>query len=318
MQEKIDSELLKAMIDSPFNQIDYENLLARNPAKIREEEMSIALKEAPHPVPASLSVENIYIPSSQPQRNIRLRVYRPRERKNLPILLYFHGGAFIYGTPEQYDFIFFRLALDIEAAIVSVDYRLAPEHPFPAAMEDSYDALLWLSESAEQIEGNKNNITIGGSSAGATIAASLTHYARDQKEACIRHQYLLYPPTDHLMRTSSMKELAHAPMQTQKAAEWMWKHYLQQKIDQPPQYAVPIQEKNLKNLPEATVIICELDPLKDEGKEYAKKLQEAEVSVNLIEIQGAVHAFDFFACSLSEIFYHQQVELFKHILHQKS
>ncbi len=318
MQEKIDSELLKAIIDSPFNRIDYENLLASNPAKIREEEMSITLKEKPLPVPLSLSVENICIPSYQPQRNIRLRVYRPKEKQNLPILLYFHGGAFIYGTPEQYDFIFFRLALDIEAVIVSVDYRLAPEHPFPAALEDGYDALLWISEFAEQIQGNKNNIIIGGSSAGATIAASLAHYARDQKEVYIRHQYLLYPPTDHLMKTLSMKKLAHAPMQTRKAAEWMWKHYLQQKMDQLPQYAVPMQEKNFKNLPETTIIICELDPLKDEGKEYAEKLQEAEVSVNLIEIRGAVHAFDFFACSLSENFYHQQVKLFKHILKQKS
>uniref|UniRef100_UPI00321A1242 alpha/beta hydrolase n=1 Tax=Chryseobacterium sp. TaxID=1871047 RepID=UPI00321A1242 len=272
----------------------------------------------PLPVPLFLSVENIHIPSSEPQRNIRIRVYRPKGKRNLPVLLYFHGGAFIYGTPEQYDFIFYRLALDIDAVIVSVDYRLAPEHPFPAAMEDGYDALLWLSESAAQVGGNKNKIIIGGSSAGATIAASVTHYARDKKETKILHQYLLYPPTDHLLKTSSMEELACAPMQTRKAAEWMWKHYLQQQIIQPPKYSVPLQETDFYNLPDATIIVCELDPLKDEGKEYAQKLQLAGVSVNLLEVKGTVHAFDFFPCKTSENFYLQQVQLFKSILIQKS
>ncbi|BAP31402.1 esterase/lipase [Chryseobacterium sp. StRB126] len=318
MQEKIDTELLKAITDSPFNGINYEYLLANHPEKIREEEMAVMTMEELPPVPSSLSVENICIPSSEPQRNIRLRAYQPKGKQNLPVLLYFHGGAFIYGTPEQYDFIFYRLALDIDAAIVSVDYRLAPKHPFPAAMEDGYDVLLWLSESADQIGGNKNRIMIGGSSAGATIAASITHYARDKEEINILHQYLLYPPTDHLLKTSSMNELAHAPMQTKKAAEWMWKHYLQPSTAHPPRYSVPCQENNFKNLPEATIILCEFDPLKDEGKEYAKKLQDAGISVTLLEIEGAVHAFDFFPCQLSEAFHQQQVKLFNRILTRKS
>ncbi|AZB26158.1 alpha/beta hydrolase [Chryseobacterium bernardetii] len=318
MQEKIDAELLKAVIGSPFNEIDYGYLLAHHPAKIREAEMNIMAMERSLFVPTSLSVENIHIPSSDNQRGIRLRVYSPKGKQDLPVLLYFHGGAFIYGTPEQYDFIFFRLAVDIHAVIVSVDYRLAPEHPFPAAMHDGYDALQWLSQSAQQIGGSKNRIMIGGSSAGATIAASITHYARDQKEINIQHQYLLYPPTDHLLETPSMNELANAPMQTKKAAGWMWKHYLQYPMIQPPQYSVPLQEKDFKNLPEATVIVCELDPLKDEGKQYAEKLQNAGVTVTLLEVQGAVHAFDFFPCQLSETFYQQQVKLLKHILTQKS
>ncbi|WP_250254670.1 alpha/beta hydrolase [Chryseobacterium sp. Marseille-Q3244] len=318
MQEKIDPELLKAVIHSPFNQIDYEYLMASHPAKIREEEMKIMMLEESLPIPLSLSVENIHIPSSESQRDIRLRIYRPKGKQNLPVLLYFHGGAFIYGTPEQYDFIFYRLALDIDMIIVSVDYRLAPEHPFPAAMEDGYDALLWVSESADHIGGNKNEIMIGGSSAGATIAASITHWARDRKEVNIKHQYLLYPPTDNLLKTSSMEDLANAPMQTKNAAEWMWKHYLQHKTEYPPQYSVPLREKNFKNLPDATIIVCELDPLKDEGKKYAKKLQNAGISADLLEIGGAVHAFDFFPCQLSEAFYKQQIKLFKHLLTQKS
>lgn len=318
MEKKIDAELLKAITDSPFNQIDYEYLLAHHPEKIREEEMNIMIKEESLPIPLPLCVENIHIPSSELQRDIRLRVYRPKGKQNLPVLLYFHGGAFIYGTPEQYDFIFFRLALDINTVIVSVDYRLAPEHPFPAAMEDGYKALQWLSESADHIDGDKNRIIIGGSSAGATIAASVAHYVRDKKEINILHQYLIYPPTDHLLRTSSMNELANAPMQTKKAAEWMWKHYLRHQMIHPPQYSVPLHEKDFKNLPDTTIIVCELDPLKDEGKEYAEKLKNAGVSVTLLEIKGAVHAFDFFPCKLAETFYNQQVKLFKSILTQKS
>ncbi|RXM41324.1 alpha/beta hydrolase [Chryseobacterium sp. CH21] len=318
MQEKIDCELLKAIINSPFNEIDYDYLLANDPAKIREKELNIMTTEESIPIPISLSVKDIHIPSSESQRSIRLRVYRPKGKQNLPVLLYFHGGAFIYGTPEQYDFIFFRLALDIDAVIVSVDYRLAPEHPFPAAMKDGYDTLLWLSESAGQIHGNKNNIIICGSSAGATIAASVTHYARDKEEVNIQHQYLLYPPTDHILETSSMHELAHAPIQTRKAAEWMWRHYLQHRITQPLQYSVPLREKDFTHLPNATIIVCEWDPLKDEGKKYAEKLKNAGVSTTLLEIEGAVHAFDFFPCLLAETFYQQQVKLFKTILTPKS
>lgn len=316
-EEHIDSELFEVLSKSAYNQIDYENLLSNNPTKIREEEMSLSLGEEPIAIPSQLDVENIEIPSCDNSRKIRLRIYKPKGKQDLPVLLYFHGGAFIYGTPEQYDFIFVRLALDVGMLVVSVDYRLAPENPFPAGMEDGYDALSWLSKYAHEIGGNKENILIGGSSAGATIAASITHLTRDRDDVEIKHQYLLYPPTEHLLQTPSMCELADAPMQTRKSAEWMWKHYLQEKISNPPKYAVPLLEENFNGLPSATIVVCELDPLKDEGKLYAQKLQEANISVNILEIQGAVHAFDFFPCTLSENFYQEQVHLFKQILNQK-
>lgn len=314
--KNIDTELWQEIKNSPFSKIAYEELLANDPAKIRDEELKLSLKELLE-VPQQLAVENIWIPSCDKGRNIRLRTYKPKGKQNLPILLYFHGGAFIYGTPEQYDFILFRLALDINAMIVSVDYRLAPEHPFPAAMQDGYDTLLWLAENADCIGADQHYITIAGSSAGATIAASVTHLARDRKKAVIKHQYLLYPPMSHLLETPSMQELANAPMQTKQAAEWMWKHYLQNGIHHPPKYAVPLLEENFQELPGTTIVVCELDPLKDEGKLYASKLQEAAISVDLLEIKGAVHAFDFFSCTLSDNFYTQQVELLKQILDQK-
>lgn len=314
--KNIDPALWKAISKSSYNQIDYENLLANNPAEIRKEEMNLSMIEEPLEIPPQLDVENIFIRSSDKSGKIRLRIYRLKGKQNLPVLLYFHGGAFIYGTPEQYDFIYFRLASEVDLMIVSVDYRLAPEYPFPEGMEDGYDALLWLSEYADKIGGNNHNILIGGSSAGATIAASVTQLARDLQEVKIRHQYLLYPPMSQLLQTSSMNEFANAPMQTKRAAEWMWKHYLRHNTAQPPKYAVPLLAEDFSNLPDATIIVCELDPLKDEGKIYARKLRNADVSVNLLEIKGAVHAFDFFPCSLSGNFHAQQIESFKQILNQ--
>lgn len=298
----IDQELLAVISRSAYGEIDYETLLQHNPQKIREQEMRVSLLEADTIIPPQLDIQNRYIPSSDKGRNIRLRTYRSEEKSNLPILLYFHGGAFIYGTPEQYDFIFFRLASDLDLMIVSVDYRLAPEHPFPAAMEDGYDSLKWLVHHASQLGGDPNRVLIGGSSAGATIAASITHLARDKQEIKIRHQLLLYPAMSHLLNTASMESLADAPMQTKNAAKWMWKHYLPH-MDQRPAYAVPLLEENFNQLPDATVVVCEFDPLKDEGKMYAEKLRQAAVSTELIEIQGAVHAFDFFESSLSDAFY---------------
>lgn len=312
----IDQELLTAISHSAYSEIDYENLLQHNPQKIRDLEMQVSLLEPDAIIPHELDVRNRYIPSSDKGRNIRLRTYRSKDKSNLPVLVYFHGGAFIYGTPEQYDFIFFRLASDVDLMIVSVDYRLAPEHPFPAAMEDGYDSLKWLAQYASNLGGDPNRILIGGSSAGATIAASITHLARDKKEIRIRHQLLLYPAMSHLLNTPSMQSLADAPMQTKNAAKWMWKHYLPHHMDQRPAYAVPLLEENFNQLPEATLVVCACDPLKDEGKMYAEKLQRAGVSTELIEIQGAVHAFDFFESALSEAFYDRLLNVLKKTVNQ--
>ncbi|MFD2904480.1 alpha/beta hydrolase [Sphingobacterium anhuiense] len=317
MLRNIDPELLEAIAASPYSKIKYEYLLQNDPTKIRAEELRLSLNEEPLIIPEQLLVENRLIPSSQSEEKIRLRIYKPKAKQDLPILLYFHGGAFIYGTPEQYDFILFRLALEVGMLIVSVDYRLAPEHPFPAAIEDGYDTLLWLYQNAGKLDGNQNMIIIGGSSSGATIAASITHLARDKKNAIIQHQYLLYPPMSDTLKSPSMDSLAKAPMQTKIAAAWMWKHYLRNTRLPLPKYAVPLGETNFHHLPDATIIVCEFDPLKDEGKLYTKKLRFAGVCVKLLEIEGAVHAFDFFPCELSETFYAKQIELFKKIINQK-
>lgn len=316
IQPPIEIELQQAILESPYNQIDYDYLLAHNPTQIRAEEQQVADTEEPLTIPADLLVDNHHIPSRAKNRSIRLRTYRPQNKNNLPVFVYFHGGAFIYGTPEQYDFIFYQLALALNILIVSVDYRLAPEHPFPAALDDGYDALLWLAQEAEQLGGNKKNISIGGSSAGGTIAASLAHLARDKKEVTIQHQYLLYSPMDHRLQTASMQTLAEAPMQTRQSAHWMWKYYLAKNHTTPPLYAVPLLQTNFANLPSTTIIVAEFDPLKDEAKHYGMQLKEAGVSVTIKEIKGATHVFDFFPTTMAREFWQQQTRYLQTILNR--
>jgi len=314
IQQDIPIELMQAINESPYNQIDYDYLLSFNPAQIRIEEQKIADAEPPLPLSDHLTIQNIEIPSSEPTRTIRVRTYRATAKTELAVLLYFHGGAFIYGSPEQYDFIFHDVALALDVLIVSVDYRLAPEHPFPAALYDGYDVLCWLTQHAAELGGNPTNISIGGSSAGGTIAASLAQYTRDQHEIEIQHQYLVYPPLDHRLLTSSMQTLAYAPMQTKKSAALMWRHYLGHHIKHPLPYAVPLLQSDHTNLPPATIIVCEVDPLKDEAKAYAEKLRQANVSTELIEIKGATHAFDFFPTTMATEFLQRQTKLLQTIL----
>lgn len=314
IQQDISIELMQAIQESPYNQIDYDYLLAHNPAQIRMEEQKIAETEESLQVPIGLTVQDTVIPSRDIDRMIRLRRYQPQSKNNKPVLLYFHGGAFIYGTPEQYDFIFYDLATTLDIVIVSVDYRLAPEHPFPAALNDGYDTLLWLAQHASQFGGNPHNISIGGSSAGGTIAASLAHVARDKKEVVIQHQYLVYPPMDHRLSTPSMQTLAHAPMQTKQAAALMWQYYLGPNFSQPLPYAVPLLSGDFCNLPPATIIVCEFDPLKDEAKAYAEQLKQEGIATTVFEIKGATHVFDFFPTTQASEFWQQQQTYLKTIL----
>ncbi|MGS4345501.1 alpha/beta hydrolase [Myroides odoratus] len=315
IQPPIEIELLQAIHESPYNQVDYDYLLAHQPTQIRIEEQQLAAMEEPLTIPAGLRVENHHIPSRDSNRSIRLRTYRPQDKKDLPVFVYFHGGAFIYGTPEQYDFIFYQLAVALDILVVSVDYRLAPEHPFPAALNDGYDTLLWLAQEAHQWGGNTQNISIGGSSAGGTIAASLAQLARDKNEVLLHHQYLLYPPMDHRLQTPSMQILANAPMQSKEATAWMWHYYLGAHQTPPLPYAVPLLQTDVSHLPPTTIIVAEVDPLKDEAIQYAERLKQAGIPTTLVEVKGATHVFDFFPTAMARDFWQQQITYLQPILH---
>lgn len=309
----INPSLLEAMNKGSWNSIPYDELIRTTPQKIREEEKKLAGEEEQDIPPPGLSVRNIFIPGENDPAEIRIRVYRPTDQTNTPAMLYFHGGAFIFGAPEQMDFIFYKLAVDAGVTIFSVDYRLAPENPFPAALKDGYSVLLWLADNGESLGVDIDKIIISGSSAGGAIALSLTHMARDLGGPAIAFQYILYPATDNRLQSQSMQDLADAPMQTRESAYYMWRHYLGENHASVPEYAVPLRQDTFSNLPPAHIVVCELDPLRDEGVAYAEKLRDAGVQVELTQVMGAVHAFDFFTCELTERFLRQQTAIIRNV-----
>ncbi|SEI83672.1 acetyl esterase [Myroides marinus] len=307
----IDKELLLALMMSAWTQIPYDTLLEFNPQQIRVEEEQLMRLEGQVTIPTDLEVYNKEILTSY-NTSLSLRIYKPKEiHKPLPVVLFLHGGAFIFGSPEQYDFQLFDLVREAQVIVVSVDYRLAPEYPFPAALEDSIIALQYVYKYAETLGGNKQNISVMGSSAGGTIALSLLHLNRDSDKIPITNAFILYPPTSDKLDTLSMQTYANAPMQSKHSAIYMWKHYLSGNESKWREYAIPNQMNDYEDLPPMTFILAECDPLIDEAKEYVKLVQQSAGQIEVKEIKGAVHTFDFFECAITTDFTQYKMDYFK-------
>lgn len=307
----IDKQLLKVLQANAWTKIPYESLLETNPQQIRIEENNLMKEEGVLEVPDTIEVFNRKIECVGKSESLSLRIYKPKVADNLPVVLFFHGGAFIFGSPDQYDFQMYPLVEEANVIIVSVDYRLAPEYPYPAALEDAVLALQWVSKEAQSIGGNSDNITLMGSSAGGAIALSLLHLNRDLYHIPIRGAFVMYPPTSDKLNTLSMKTYANAPMQTYKSARYMWKHYLSRTSDKWTEYAVPNQMIDFWLLPKITLILAECDPLIDEAKQYADLVLARGGEVDIWEIKGAVHTFDFFDCELTTNFTREKIAYFK-------
>jgi acetyl esterase len=176
--------------------------------------------------------------------------------------------------------------------VVSVDYRLAPEHKFPAGPEDCYAATEWVSKNAASLGSDADHIAVGGDSAGGNLAAVISLMARDRKGPRIRHQMLIYPVTDAAMDTPSYKEFtADGFVLSKLDMEWFWGYYLANKRDGENPYASPSRASNLSNLPPAHIITASHDPLRDEGEAYAELLKKAGNRVKVKRYQGVVHGF---------------------------
>lgn len=309
----IDKELLIALSLSAWTQIPYDSLLESNPQQIRIAEEQLMLEEGAIAIPSDIEVYNLLIATSY-DTSFKVRIYKPIEiEKPLPVVLFLHGGAFIFGTPEQYDFQLIDLVQEGQVIIVSIDYRLAPEHPFPAALEDSVSALEWCYNNIEAIGGDKQNISVMGSSAGGTIALSLLHLNRDHHNIPIHKAFILYPPTSDELNTPSMHTYAHAPMQSKKSATYMWKHYLSGNSDKWREYAVPNKMNDYKKLPPMAMVLAEYDPLIDEAKQYVTSVESNGGEVTVLEVKGAVHTFDFFECKLTDDFMKYRRAYFKQL-----
>lgn len=226
-----------------------------------------------------------------PAGEIPVRIYTPEGRAPFPVLAFFHGGGFVIGSLDSHDGVCRELCLESGCLVVSVDYRLAPEHPFPAAPEDCYAATCWLAEHAAQLGGDATRIAVGGDSAGGNLAAVVALMARERGGPNLRHQLLVYPVTDHSFETPSYRDNAEGYMLTRDMMRWFWGHYLGDAAEGLDPLASPLRAKSLEGLPPATVITAEFDPLRDEGEAFAERLMAAGVRTQLTRYDGVFHGF---------------------------
>ncbi len=225
-----------------------------------------------------------------PGGDIPIRIYQPQGDGPFGILVYFHGGGWVIGDLDTADAVCREIATLAEVIVVSVDYRLAPEHVYPAAVQDSYAALQWVNDNLETLQGN-GKIGVGGESAGGNLAAVVAQQSRDRGGPPIAFQCLLYPVTDAEMSRPSYSENGSGYLLETTTMEWFWDTYcpdLEQRLNAD---ASPLRAKNLADLPPALVVTAEFDPLRDEGNAYAHALQAAGNSATLMCCEGLVHDF---------------------------
>jgi acetyl esterase/lipase len=241
---------------------------------------------------------NHMIPGPEVNAEIPVRVYTPASarRAGLPAVVFFHGGAFVLGDMYTEELRCLRYSAEAACVVVSVDYRLAPEHPYPAAVDDCFAGLLWTVANASEFGVDPARIAVAGSSAGGALAAAVALMARDVGGPPIAFQLLNYPVIDDRMQTPSMRAFDTTPLWTNRSTADMWNHYLGTERDgvvSP--YAAPARATDVSGLPPAYVLTAELDPLRDEGIDYARRLLEAGVSTELHTVAGACHGFDIVA-----------------------
>ncbi|WP_395292739.1 alpha/beta hydrolase [Kitasatospora hibisci] len=221
-----------------------------------------------------------------------VRLYRPEPPgRELPALLYLFGGGWTLGSPDTSDAICRRLTNAVGCVTASVGYRLAPEHPFPAAVHDCHAAARWLAEQAGALGIDAARLAVAGDSAGGNLAAALTLLARDGGGPAVRHQLLVYPNTDHRADTASLREHDDPLLFNRRSVAWYWGHYLADPADGDHPHASPLRAPSLAGLPPATVITAEYDPLRDEGERYAEALRAAGVPVAARRYDGMPHGF---------------------------
>jgi acetyl esterase/lipase len=223
--------------------------------------------------------------------DITVRAYSPGGPGPHPALVYYHGGGWVIGDLYTHDGLCRSLANAARCAVLSVDYRLAPESKYPVAVEDSYAALLWIAANADRLGIDRRRIAVGGDSAGGNLATVMALVARDRKGPRLALQVLIYPVTDHDLDTRSYVENATGYVLTREGMRWFWNHYLAREAQGREPYASPLRASSLAGLPPALVITAEYDPLCDEGEAYAARLRDAGVPVTLTRYPGMFHGF---------------------------
>jgi acetyl esterase/lipase len=266
----------------------YETLTA---PEARDYYMQARLVSNPEP-PELKSAEPLSIPA--PHGTIPARFYTPktlRTKEGLsPCLVFFHGGGWVIGNLETHDVVCRKLAHEGEVIVISVDYRLAPEHKFPAAVDDAVTATNWIAANAKQLGIDAARLMVGGDSAGGNLAAVVSLHARDHGGAKIAGQVLVYPATEFARTHASHREPETSILLTHSVIGWFANHYMGD-ADRSDWRASPARAKTLAGLPPACVLTAGADPLRDEGDEYAARLKEAGVPVAYKHFPGQFHGF---------------------------
>ncbi len=256
----------------------------------------LAAMRTPLPEAEQLEIENRYVPGWEGDPDVPVRVYRPKAaaggpQTSLPGILLIHGGGFVVGSVEAEHAGAVLMAVDAGAVLVSVEYRLAPEHPYPAGLHDCYAALSYFHAEAEALGVDPDRIALLGASAGGGLSAATALLARDRGGPQVCFQMLHIPELDDRLETPSMRQFVDSPLWNRPLAVKSWEYYLGDLAgtDDVPIYAAPARATDLSGLPPAYVSTAENDPLRDEGIAYALAMLQADVSVELHQFPGTFH-----------------------------
>ena len=227
-----------------------------------------------------------------PAGDIPIRIYAPQGQGPFPLVIFFHGGGFVVGNLDTADEMCRTLCWGADCVVLSVDYRLAPEHKFPAAPDDCLAATRWAAAHAAEFNADPARLVVAGDSVGGNLAAVTALRMRDEGGPALCGQLLIYPVTDyHTPPTPSYLANAHGYLLTRAMMIWFWAHYLNHASEAGHPHAAPLAVPDLRGLPPALVITAEYDPLRDEGERYAERLQQAGVPTVHARYAGMIHGF---------------------------
>ncbi len=233
------------------------------------------------------SIEHQFIPG--PTSDLPIRIYRPSDMRNLPAMVFFHGGGWVMGTMDGSEQAVRSIANKGQFIVVAVGYQKAPEHPFPTPFDDCYATTQWVYENATSLGIDPNKIGVAGASAGANLAAAVALKARDTQAIPLAFQALVVPCVDNEMKYPSATENASGYLLSTQGMKWFWSQYLKSASDEKNSYAVPAIAGNFSGLAPAIITTCEFDPLRDDGFNYAQLLTAAGVRTIYREFKGLLH-----------------------------
>jgi acetyl esterase/lipase len=315
-ESRIDPELLAAYKNEP--PLD----LARNGLENFREFFSNLVGSPNLPSDPAVTVYDLMIPGPNSGERLRLRIYKPiKLEKNSPGIYWIHGGGFLFGEPEQDEAQSLRWAKEVGAVVVAVDYRLAPEHPYPAALDDCYAGLVWFAREAKSLGVDKNRLAVAGASAGGGLTAAVALKARDLGSPSLAFQAPLYPMIDDRFMTPASREDFGLKVWNNTDNLYAWKAYLGEVAgtEEANEYMAPARAKDLSGLPPTYTCVGDLDPFRDDAINYVARLAQARVPVEFHLYPGAYHAFELMApeAEISRRAMDEYVSVLKKVLKKK-